>query len=160
MKVSKFIAVLFSWNYKVWNLHGSTAGNAPIYAVGYLILTELRDKRNWRKARWGKCVLVVTTALLAVEDFLFPFFFPKLFQISLQCFLVEITKFGIAMNCSYRNIAIAIFVISTGKHCKEFRCFHIGKIVLFSNFTEEFSEKKWKKNFTIITRTDRLWTSL
>ena len=38
-------------------------------------------------------------------------------------------------------IAIANFVFSTGKHCKEFRCFHIDKIVLFSNFILELSEK-------------------
>ena len=119
MKGSKFIAVLFSWNYKVRNCYELLLQGRlhPIYAREVFWrscgITKLTERRNW----WNS-VLVFTTARLAVGEFLFPDLFwlnswikfekRTILDIwkdpnSLQCFLVEITKLGIAMNCSYRE---------------------------------------------------------
>ena len=89
MEGSEFIAVLCSGNYKVSNCYEVLLkGMAyPIYArdLGEFFFRVLFSLNSWIKFE-------KRTILDILKD-------PN----SLQCFFVEITKLGIAMNCSYRE---------------------------------------------------------
>ena len=89
MNGSEVIAVLCSGNYKVSNCYEVLLkGMAyPIYArdVGEIFFSVFFSLHSWKKFE-------KRTILDIWKD-------PN----SLQCFLFEITKLGIAMNCSYKE---------------------------------------------------------
>ena len=89
IKESEFIAVLCSGNYKVSNCYEVLLKGmaCPIYArdVGEIFFSVFFSLNSW-------IMFEKRTILDIWKD-------PN----SLQCFLFEITKLGIAMNCSYKE---------------------------------------------------------